>query len=103
MVPFAAQVICANENMHENQPHILQISCPVLLQVAKIKSIIKTFQKAYNLSTVIFKFQFRWLYFRIIYDYDIFCKWPYYEMPYHHDNGNMKKDYITGKCNLEVI
>ena len=48
MVPFAAQVICANENMHENQPHILQISCPVLLQVAKIKSIIKTFQKAYN-------------------------------------------------------
>ena len=55
MVPFAAQVICANENMHENQPHILQISCPVLLQVAKIKSIIKTFQKAYNLSTCNFQ------------------------------------------------
>ena len=41
--------------------------------------------------------------FQTIYDYDIFCQQRYYEMPYHHDNRHMKKDYITGKVNLEVI
>ena len=53
MVPFAAQVICANKNMHENQPHILQISCPILFQVAEVKTIITLLLKAYNFNRYI--------------------------------------------------
>ena len=48
------------------------------------------------------KYEFNYT-FKTIYDYDIFRQQRYYEMPYHHDNGHMKKDYITSKCNLEVI
>ena len=40
------------------------------------------------------KYEFNYA-FKTIYDYDIFCQQRYYEMPYHHDNGHMKKDYIT--------